>query len=72
MCRKCRRDRERVYLYDSYDTVTTCLRPYGNQALVAKCYKIRKNRLAKLENFAHICIMHGKTYHFLQISAQMW
>ena len=24
-CRKSRRDQERVYLYDSYDTVTTCL-----------------------------------------------
>ena len=36
MCRKCRRDQERVYLYDSYDTVTTCLRPYGNQALRIK------------------------------------
>ena len=32
-CRNCRRDRLFPYLYNIYDTVTTHLRPYGNQAL---------------------------------------
>ena len=30
LCRKCRRDRVRVYLDDTCDTVATRSRPYGN------------------------------------------